>query len=92
MMLAAATVGLLAAMLIALARAIAGPSLYDRVLAVNSFGTKIVLLIAAMGFLSGRPDFLDIALIYALMNFIGAIAVLRYTKYGDFASERNEDS
>lgn len=79
--LAAATVGLLAAMLIALCRAIAGPSLYDRVLAVNSFGTKIVLLIAAMGFLAGRPDFLDISVLYALVNFIGTLAVLKFFRY-----------
>jgi multicomponent Na+:H+ antiporter subunit F len=68
-------------MLITLARTIAGPSLYDRVLAVNSVGTKIVLLIAAMGFLAGRPDFLDIALLYALVNFIGTLAVLKFFRY-----------
>ncbi len=81
MMIAAATVGLLVAMLIVLIRAIAGPSLYDRALAVNSFGTKIVLLIAAMGFLTGRPEFLDIALLYALVNFIGTIAMLKFFRY-----------
>src|SRR3546814_11246310 len=81
MMLAAATAGLLAAMLVTLARVFAGPSLYDRVLAVNSLGTKIVLLIAAMGFLSGRPDFLDIALLYASVNFIGTIAALKFFRY-----------
>jgi multicomponent Na+:H+ antiporter subunit F len=81
MLLAAATTGLLVAMLITLARTIAGPSLYDRVLAVNSVGTKIVLLIAAMGFLAGRPDFLDIALLYALVNFIGTLAVLKFFRY-----------
>lgn len=80
-MLAAGTVGLLVAMLIALARAIAGPSLYDRVMAVNSVGTKIVLLIAATGFIGGRPDFLDIALLYALVNFIGTLAVLKFFRY-----------
>jgi multicomponent Na+:H+ antiporter subunit F len=45
------------------------------------FGTKTVLFIAAMGFLSGRPDFLDIAIVYALINFIGMIAVLRFFEY-----------
>ncbi|MFQ5844991.1 MAG: monovalent cation/H+ antiporter complex subunit F [Planctomycetota bacterium] len=49
------------------------------------FGTKTVLLICVMGFLTGRPDFLDLALVYALMNFIGVIAVLRFSKYGHFA-------
>lgn len=80
-MVSAATAGLLVAMLITLARAIAGPSLYDRVLAVNSVGTKIVLLIAAIGFVFGRPDFLDIALLYALVNFIGTLAVLKFFRY-----------
>jgi multicomponent Na+:H+ antiporter subunit F len=77
---------LLVTMGLALARALLGPSIYDRVLAVNSFGTKTVLLIAVFGFLTGRPDFLDIALIYALINFIGTIAVLKFLKYGDLGT------
>lgn len=92
MMLAAATAGLLVAMLITLARAIAGPSLYDRVLAVNSVGTKIVILIAAMGFLGGRPDFLDIALLYALVNFIGTLAVLKFFRYRDLGGSGAADA
>ena len=72
---------ILVVMCMAIARAIAGPTLYDRILAVNMFGTKTVLLIAVLGFVAGRPDFLDIALIYALINFIGVIAVLRYFEY-----------
>ena len=69
-MFAAATLALLVTMGLALTRALLGPTVYDRVLAVNSFGTKTVLLIAVFGFLTGRPEFLDIALIYALINFI----------------------
>ena len=69
-------------MVLALLRAFLGPTLYDRILAVNMFGTKTVLLIAVLGFLSGRPDFLDIALVYAMMNFISVIAVLRFFEYG----------
>lgn len=68
-------------MALALLRAVLGPTLYDRILAVNMFGTKTVLLIGVSGFLFGRPDFLDIALVYALINFIGVIAVLRYFEY-----------
>ncbi len=68
-------------MLLALLRAVLGPTLYDRILAVNVFGTKTVLLIGVSGFLFGRPDFLDIALVYAMINFIGVIAVLRYFEY-----------
>ena len=72
---------MLVAMLMALYRAFAGPSLFDRVLAVNSFGTKTVLLIGLLGFLADRPEFLDIALLYALVNFIGTIAVLKFFRY-----------
>ncbi len=85
-MFVAATLALLVTMALALARALLGPTVYDRVLAVNSFGTKTVLLIAVFGFLTGRPDFLDIALIYALINFIGTIAVLKFLKYGDLGT------
>jgi multicomponent Na+:H+ antiporter subunit F len=80
-MFVGATAALLVAMLMALIRAYAGPSLFDRVLAVNSFGTKTVLLIALLGFLTDRPDFLDIALLYALVNFIGTIAILKFFRY-----------
>lgn len=70
-------------MILVLARALLGPTLYDRILAVNIFGTKTVLIIAVFGFLTGRPEFLDIALVYALINFIGTIAVLKFFEYGD---------
>jgi multicomponent Na+:H+ antiporter subunit F len=82
-MFTAAAAALLVAMLLALLRAFIGPTLYDRILAVNTFGTKTVLMIAVLGFLMGRPEFLDIALVYALINFIGTIAVLKFFRYGD---------
>ena len=85
-MFVAATLALLVTMGLALTRALLGPTVYDRVLAVNSFGTKTVLLIAVFGFLTGRPEFLDIALIYALINFIGTIAVLKFLKFGDLGT------
>ncbi len=81
MMFAVATVAIFIAMSLALVRAFVGPSLYDRVLAGNSFGTKTVLLIGVMGFLTGRPDFLDIAILYALINFAATIAILRFFSY-----------
>jgi multicomponent Na+:H+ antiporter subunit F len=56
---------------------------YDRILAVNSFGTLAVVLIAVLGFLTERPEFLDIALVYALINFIGVIAVTKYVVFSD---------
>ncbi len=82
-MFTAAAVGVVAAMALALARALMGPTLYDRILSVNTFGTKTVLILAVVGFLFGRPEFLDIALAYTLINFIGTIAVLKFFKHGD---------
>jgi multicomponent Na+:H+ antiporter subunit F len=87
-MFGVATAGILVAMAMALVRALLGPTVYDRVLAVNTFGTKTVLLIAALGFLTGRPEFLDMALVYALINFIGTIAVLKFFEYGDLGLTR----
>lgn len=81
----AATAALLVCMVLSMIRSIAGPTVFDRILALNCFGTKTVLLIAVFGFLTGRPDFLDIALVYALMSFIGTIAVMKYTRFGDLA-------
>jgi len=82
-MFAVATAGLLVSMTLAMARALLGPTVYDRVMALNLFGTKTVLLIAVLGFLAGRPEFLDLALVYALINFIGTIAVLKFFEMGD---------
>ena len=90
-MFAAATLAVLAAMVLVLARALLGPTIYDRILALNSFGTKTVLIIAVYGFLTGRPDFLDIAMVYALINFAGTIAVLKYFEYGDLSAARPRD-
>ena len=74
----AVTIATLVTMGLALLRAVLGPSVYDRVLAVNMFGTKTVLLLSVIAFLYGRPDFLDLALAYALINFIGVLAVLEF--------------
>ena len=74
----AVTLATLVTMALALLRALLGPSVYDRVLAVNMFGTKTVLLLSVIAFLYGRPDFLDLALAYALINFIGVFAVLEF--------------
>ena len=68
-------------MAFALSRAVMGPTIYDRILAINAHGTKTVLLIAVLGFVTGRPDFLDLALVYALINFIGTLAALKFLKY-----------
>jgi multicomponent Na+:H+ antiporter subunit F len=77
-----AAAALVAAMLLTIMRLIRGPTHYDRALAGNSFNTKTMLLIAIMGFLTGRPDFLDIALVYALVSFVGTLAILKARRYG----------
>ena len=82
MILTVVAIALIVVMAMAIARALLGPTIYDRILAVNLFGTKTVLLIAVVSYIFGRPDFLDIALIYALINFISVIAVLRFFEYG----------
>ncbi len=89
-MFAATMAGILVTMGLALVRAALGPTVFDRILALNMFGTKTVLLIAVIGFLSRRTDFLDLALVYALINFIGVVAVLRFSKYGHFADPPND--
>ncbi|MEP6342492.1 MAG: monovalent cation/H+ antiporter complex subunit F [Maricaulaceae bacterium] len=64
-----------------IARLIMGPTLYDRLLAVNSFGTKTVIFLCLFCMIIDRPDGVDIALLYALMNFIATIAVLKFFRY-----------
>ena len=78
MMFAAATAAVLITMALAVVRALMGPTVYDRIVSVNAFGTLTVVLIAVHGFLTGRPEFLDIALAYALITFIGVIAVTKF--------------
>jgi multicomponent Na+:H+ antiporter subunit F len=85
---------ILFAMTMALFSAIIGRTVYDKILAVNIFGTVTVLFIALFGFLSDRPDFLDIALVYALINFISTVAILKFFEYGDISksSTKKEES
>ncbi|WP_309111692.1 monovalent cation/H+ antiporter complex subunit F [Saccharothrix sp.] len=91
-MIYAVMAALLVTMALVLIRAFVGPGLYNRILAVNMFGTKAVLFVAVAGFLFGRPEFLDIGILYALVNFVAVIAVLRLTHHdgpiGDGEGER----
>ena len=80
-MLIVSLFAIVATMLLALARALLGPTVFDRILAANTFSTKTVLLIAVLGFITNRPDFLDLALAYALINFVGTIAILKYVEF-----------
>lgn len=82
-MIFATIVALLVAMLLVLVRAFSGPGRYNRILAINMFGTKTVLFIALVGFFFDRPEFLDIAILYALVNFVALVAILRLTHYDE---------
>lgn len=81
-LLTSAAIAIMFTMSLALARALLGPTVFDRILAVNMFGTKAVLLVAVFAFISGRPDVLDIALLYSLLNFVGVVAALRLVQRG----------
>jgi len=70
------------AIMVVLYRAISGPTVFDRILSTNVVGTKTVVLLALIGFIYDRPHFLDIALVYALINFIATIAILRFIESG----------
>ena len=83
MMFGAAALALLVTLALAISRAIAGPTVFDRVLAGNSVGTVAMLLLAVIGFLTSRPEFLDLALTYGLLNAVGTIAVLKFFRLGD---------
>lgn len=91
-MFAVATAAILVTMLMALIRAFRGPTVFDRVQAVNMMGTQTVLLIAVSGFLMGRPEWLDLAILYTLVNFVGMIALLRFSRFGSLSGDGEGDS
>ncbi|MCH2549259.1 MAG: monovalent cation/H+ antiporter complex subunit F [Alphaproteobacteria bacterium] len=76
-------IAVLVSLVLAMVRAIMGPSMFDRVLAANSTATLAVLSLSLLGFVTGRPDFLDIAILYTLLNLVGTIAVLKYFHPGE---------
>jgi len=80
----AALIAVLIGACMLLFRALIGPTMYDRVLAVNSLGTKTVLVLGLLGYVMGRPDFLDIAILYTLINFVSTIAILKFFRYRSF--------
>ena len=91
-MFAAATIAVLVALVLAVIRAIRGPTVFDRVLAGNSVGTLAILLLAVIGFLTGRPEWLDIGLAYGLLNLISTLAVLKFFRHGDLAYDAEEEA
>ncbi|MGE0766082.1 MAG: monovalent cation/H+ antiporter complex subunit F [Hyphomicrobiaceae bacterium] len=92
MMFAVASVAILVALALALVRAVKGPTVFDRVLAGNSIGTLALLLLATIGFLTGRPEWLDIAITYGLLNLISTIAILKFFRHGDLAYDVEDDA
>jgi multicomponent Na+:H+ antiporter subunit F len=86
-----AGLAILIAMALGVCRALLGPTVFDRILAVNLFGTKAVLLVAVYAFFSGRHDLLDISLLYSLLNFVGVIAALRLVERGKFFANSIEE-
>lgn len=86
-MFAVAAAAIIIALALVIARAIKGPTLFDRVLAGNAVGTLAIMLLAVVGFLTGRPEFLDIGLTYGLLNLIGTLAVLKFFRHGDLAHD-----
>jgi multicomponent Na+:H+ antiporter subunit F len=85
------SIAILVTMILALVRALRGPTVYDRVLAVNMFGTKTALLLSVIAYLFGRPDFLDLALAYALINLVGILAVLEFFQTRSRATQDAEN-
>ena len=82
-MFAAAALALLVTLVLAVVRASLGPTIFDRVLAANAIGTVTMLLQSVIGVLTRRPEFLDLAIVYGLLNLIGTVAVLKYFRYGN---------
>lgn len=87
MMVAGALAAVLVALALLVARALRGPTTFDRLLAANSIGNGAILVLALFGFLTDRPEFLDLGLTYALLNFVGTFAVLKFHRQGSLGAE-----
>jgi multicomponent Na+:H+ antiporter subunit F len=73
----AVTVGVL--IILTLYRAVYGPDIWNRLAGINVIGTKAVVLIVLIGFIFGRPDmFVDIALLYGMLNFMAVLIIAMY--------------
>jgi multicomponent Na+:H+ antiporter subunit F len=90
MMFAAAVLAVIAALVLVVVRVLRGPTLFDRVLAGNTVGTLAIILLTVLGFLNGRPEWIDIALTYGVLNLIGTLAILKFVRHGDLAHDAGE--
>ena len=91
-MFAVGTFAVIAALVLIVIRVIKGPTVFDRVLAANSVGTLAILLLAVLGFLNGRPEWLDLGITYGVLNLIGTLAILKFFRHGDLAHDAEEDA
>lgn len=87
MILAVATTAILVSLALAVVRTLKGPGMFDRLLAANSIGTLSILLLATLGFLTGRPEWLDIGITYGLLNVISTFAILKFFRHGNLAHD-----
>lgn len=90
-MFTAAALAVIAALVLVVIRVLRGPTLFDRVLAANSVGSLAIIFLAVLGFLNGRPEWLDIAITYGVLNLIGTLAILKFFRHGDLAHDAGED-
>jgi multicomponent Na+:H+ antiporter subunit F len=90
-MFVAAMIAVIAAFVLVVVRVVKGPTVFDRVLAGNSIGTLAIIFVAVLGFLNGRPEFLDIAITYGVLNLISTLAILKFFRHGDLAHDAQED-
>jgi multicomponent Na+:H+ antiporter subunit F len=91
MMFAVAAAAVMVALALAVVRALAGPTVFDRLVAANKIGNGVILLVAIFGFLMGRPEWLDIGILYGLLNIIAVFAVLKFLRYGDLSYSGGEE-
>ncbi len=87
-----AVIAVLVALVLAVFRALAGPGVFDRMLAANSIGSLAILLLAGLGFLNGRPEWLDIGITYGLLNAVSTLAVLKFFRHGDLAFDAEDEA
>jgi multicomponent Na+:H+ antiporter subunit F len=87
-----AVFAVLVALVLAVFRALAGPGVFDRMLAANSIGSLAILLLAGLGFLNGRPEWLDIGITYGLLNAVSTLAVLKFFRHGDLAFDAEDEA
>ena len=91
MIFAVASAAILVTFTLAVIRALKGPTVFDRLLAANSVGNCAILMLAVYGFLTERPEFLDLGILYALLNIVGVLAVLKFFRFGDLSHPGGEE-